>query len=545
MKRILYIVLIILLASLPAFAEQMYSAPDLLDVDKIIFDVDEGGSEHIEGTLEWNGNDHTLDIHTDKDGVVLQVGQEQYVRAVNQTAGIINNGEAVIVTGSQGNRPGIIRANANAENTSHGTLGIATHDIAQNLEGFVTTSGLVRGIDTTGTPYGESWTDGDLIYLSATIAGGLTNAIPSAPNHATLVGYNLNTHAEQGLLFVKIQDGDEMYELHDVDSISSVNNDVLTWNDARSVWANTADIIMNSVEATPSVGEMYEGIPTHLFTADDYTSDLGAGDTLTVTGGSITNTTSIDDIAHELTEINATPCAAIYIFNTANLIDPGKVNVRLDYNGNHDMKVQLYNYNTPGYDDMTGDSTDFGKSMTDFDTYAFYLDPDVLGEPRSSYINGSGQVTVRIDHPNNGVNSHEILMDYVSVEKVILDLPIAGTIYTLTGLTEGITASDITVDAANAKFTVTRAGYYVVSGSLSFEAIADSDIHGAIYVNGVLQDKGTFHRGFTAADATGVAMMQSVINASIDDYIEFKFWSDVDNNYMILHHANIIMYRLN
>jgi hypothetical protein len=53
-------------------------------------------------------------------------------------------------------------------------LSVVTEDISRNGEGFVTTSGMVRGVNTTGDLQGELAT-GDILYLSSTVDGGLTN----------------------------------------------------------------------------------------------------------------------------------------------------------------------------------------------------------------------------------------------------------------------------------------------------------------------------------------------------------------------------------
>jgi len=51
------------------------------------------------------------------------------------------------------------------------------------------TVGSLEGINTTGSLQGETWADGDVIYLSGTTAGALTNVKPVAPIHIIVVGY--------------------------------------------------------------------------------------------------------------------------------------------------------------------------------------------------------------------------------------------------------------------------------------------------------------------------------------------------------------------
>ena len=61
-------------------------------------------------------------------------------------------------------------------------IGIATQDILDGEDGHVTWNGKVRGVDTTGADCGETWADGDVLYLSATGAGCLTKNKPTPPN---------------------------------------------------------------------------------------------------------------------------------------------------------------------------------------------------------------------------------------------------------------------------------------------------------------------------------------------------------------------------
>lgn len=53
-------------------------------------------------------------------------------------------------------------------------LGVATMDIPSGQSGFITTLGVVRGIDTDGSVVGETWAAGDVLYPHPTIAGRMT-----------------------------------------------------------------------------------------------------------------------------------------------------------------------------------------------------------------------------------------------------------------------------------------------------------------------------------------------------------------------------------
>lgn len=170
------------------------------------------------GQLTWNDVDGTLDLGLKGGNVRLQIGQEQLARVVNKTPANLLESEykVVKINGVQGQRLAVGLAQANNDLNSASTLGVVTENITKNQEGFVTTFGLVRGINTTGTLQGETWNGGDVLYLSDTEAGKLTNVKPLSPGHLVTIGYVVYAHAVHGKIFVKVDNGYELEELHDV-----------------------------------------------------------------------------------------------------------------------------------------------------------------------------------------------------------------------------------------------------------------------------------------------------------------------------------------
>ena len=181
-------------------------------------------------SLTWNATDFTLDMPLN--GVTVQLGQETVARILNKTGSTLNNGKVVRVTGAQGNRMTAALADNSSDATSGTILGIMTQDVANNQQGFATTVGLVRDIDT------SAFADGDVLYLGS--AGAITNVQPATPLHLITVGYCVRSHATQGSIFSHPQNGYELDELHDVLITSAQNNDVLSWNTAGSYWENVA-----------------------------------------------------------------------------------------------------------------------------------------------------------------------------------------------------------------------------------------------------------------------------------------------------------------
>jgi hypothetical protein len=192
------------------------------------------------GRLAWNDQDGTLDLGVKGGNVNLQIGQEQLIRIVNKTGASLleANYQCVKISGAQGQRPKVALAQANNDANSADTIGLVTETIPDNQEGFVTTSGIVRNIDTTGSLQSESWNDGDVLYLSGTTAGRLTNVKPQAPTHTVIVGFVIHAHATQGKIFVKVDNGYEIDELHNVRITDLADGDVLTYDAANGYWKN-------------------------------------------------------------------------------------------------------------------------------------------------------------------------------------------------------------------------------------------------------------------------------------------------------------------
>lgn len=147
-----------------------------------------------EGRLFYSADTKTLNAYLDNPDITLNIGQEQYIKIVNKTSAQINNGEAVYISGSQGNRPKVWLANASNEYDRTHLIGIATHNIPDNEEGYITTFGVVNGINT------NQFVTDNIVYLSETVDGGITN---TSGTYAVKIGYALNA-ANNGSILVKI-----------------------------------------------------------------------------------------------------------------------------------------------------------------------------------------------------------------------------------------------------------------------------------------------------------------------------------------------------
>ena len=183
------------------------------------------------GRMIWNDTDGTMNLGLKGGSVNLHIGQNQYARAVNGTGVTLTRAtyRAVKVTGAQGQRLQVNLAKADNDENSTDTLGLIAEDIGSNQEGFICTSGVISGLNTTGSLQGETWNDGDIIYLSPYDFGFLTNIKPNAPEHSVIMGFVVYAHANNGKIFIKVSNGYKTDDLHDVHTPIKNNNDGMFW----------------------------------------------------------------------------------------------------------------------------------------------------------------------------------------------------------------------------------------------------------------------------------------------------------------------------
>ena len=193
-----------------------------------------------EGRVWWNNEDHTLNVQGDISGTVMQVGQENWMRAINQSGVTIPEGAAVYISGANSARPTITLAISSGSTIPDKVIGVATHSILNGALGVVTTFGLVRGLATNVDGDGVALTDGDCLYLSSTTAGEWVKAKPHAPYATIKIGQVVNAGpGGSGNIFVNVHTGTHLQDLHDVNVETSLaNNDILIYDSVSGIWKN-------------------------------------------------------------------------------------------------------------------------------------------------------------------------------------------------------------------------------------------------------------------------------------------------------------------
>lgn len=161
----------------------------------------------------------------------------------------INKGQAVYVSSADGTNMIVSKASNALEATSSKTLGILAQSLAHNAKGFVITEGLLAGLDTSaaGAAGDPVWlgTDGNLLF-------GLANK-PYAPANMVSIGVVTRKNSSNGEIFIRIQNGFELDELHNVDARNPNNNDGIFYNSTTQLWEHKP---VSAVYATPTLAQV-------------------------------------------------------------------------------------------------------------------------------------------------------------------------------------------------------------------------------------------------------------------------------------------------
>jgi len=200
------------------------------------------------GRIVWNNVDGTLEFQMKGGNVTQQIGQELPILVKHADNTGLTNGKVVYQVSSDGTNITVRYASASIESASSKTFGVMTEDASGGAKAFCTTFGLVRDINT------SALTEGSIIWLSET-AGEMTTTRPTQPAHGVIVGRCIRQHATQGVIFVSVQNGFEIEELHDVLITSKANNDGLFYESSTGLWKNKT--IANILGYTPANGANY------------------------------------------------------------------------------------------------------------------------------------------------------------------------------------------------------------------------------------------------------------------------------------------------
>jgi hypothetical protein len=250
------------------------------------------------GKIWYNGTTGSWNAGMGGGNVTQQIGEELFVYGKASAAITDSPLQIIYQTGATG-ASGVIQFAPTIAGITDGTLviGVATENIANNGFGRITSYGVVRGITTNGTAFGETWADGDEIYYNP-VTGNPTNIKPVAPNVKVSVGTLIHAGAGgSGSIQVEINHGSVLGGTDANVQITSVSNgQILSYDGGNGYWKNT-DLTAGTAI---SVAESANGVLTINNTG---VTSAVAGTGISVSGatGAVTVTNTAPDQTVSLT----------------------------------------------------------------------------------------------------------------------------------------------------------------------------------------------------------------------------------------------------
>jgi hypothetical protein len=210
-------------------------AGDLAAINSMTMDTTPTGSLAAQGQMMWNADEETLDIQLN--GFALHVGEHVVYHVKNSTGSTIAKGVPVMFAGTTGNSGKLLIQPWNGTGPTTQFMGLTAESLTTGSEGFVIAFGKLRGIQTNGGNYGQTWVDGEIIYTGTT-TGSLTKTQPAAPNPKIQVLAVVHAHASNGTLFIRPAFGSNIKDDEGVTITSLSTGQVLIANSAGTVFEN-------------------------------------------------------------------------------------------------------------------------------------------------------------------------------------------------------------------------------------------------------------------------------------------------------------------
>jgi hypothetical protein len=282
------------------------SADDgIIDLDYLDFDTAAAHSVGV-GELAWNNTDGTLNLGL-QGGLINRLGQQLVVKARNTSGSTITKGSVVRVVGVAGGFVGINLAQANNVANSETAFGIVAEDIADSSNGFVAINGIIHGLNT------NAFTEGDILYLSTTTPGAITNVKPASPNYIVVVGYVAKKSATDGHILLHVQN--DTRQAVEIQLAASDETTALTTGTAKVTFRMPHAMTLTSVRASLTTAQASGSI---------FTVDINQG------GASVLGTKLTIDNTEKTSTTAATPAT----ITTSALTDDAEITIDIDQIGN-------------------------------------------------------------------------------------------------------------------------------------------------------------------------------------------------------------------
>jgi hypothetical protein len=209
--------------------------------------------------------------------------------------------------GVAGGFVGINLAQADNDTNSATAFGIVSEDIADTSNGFVTINGIIHGVNT------NAFNEGDILYLSTTTPGAITNIKPASPNYIVIIGYCAKKSAVDGHILLHLEN--DTRQAVEIQLAASDETTALTTGTAKMTFRMPHAMTLTSVRASLTTAQASGSI---------FTVDINQSGT-SVLGTKLT----IDNT--EKTSVTAATAATI---TTSALTDDAEITIDIDQIGN-------------------------------------------------------------------------------------------------------------------------------------------------------------------------------------------------------------------
>lgn len=470
------------------------------EVDYIDFDVSASIPAYKAARIFHDTNTNDLSYYLPLANQALQIGQQTVVKVKNSSGSPIAKGKLVHITGGVGDNPLINTASWENDDNSANTLGMLMSTVADGGFGYALLNGVMSGVNTDPATYSE----GQVVYLSS--SGDYTNVTPVAPKHTVRLGQVIRAHATVGSIFIKIDNGYEIDELHNILITSASTGDILTYNSSSALWTNSKSLsgsytITGSLTATNTISAstgqfttitgstvtgstaLFTEITGNLFGTASFATN--ANNATTVTNGVYTNAnntfTGINTFNTNYITGSITGSDAKFTTLTASSISANRIpafdgDQTLQFNSGSSLSGSTnlkYNYVTnnlylTGNIDINGDIDVLGNNTTTIGAGSniFLIQNDTPNDLFKISKNGSESITIG---NNSGETDIIVTINGLIDSRFQINVPTSGTTAQFTNITASIVTSSGDIRAAGSILSsqAIKGGYATYSGSFT------------------------------------------------------------------------------
>lgn len=152
-------------------------------------------------------------------------------QVTNAEESILYRGDVVYSYGATGNRVSVKKAFNSSDITSSKTLGLVMDTIAVGGVGYVMLAGSMDKLNL------GDYVEGDVLWLGST-PGTFTKTKAIAPQHLVYIGVVERANNGDGTAYIKIQNGYELNEIHDVLINGTSAGQFIRRNTTNTLWTN-------------------------------------------------------------------------------------------------------------------------------------------------------------------------------------------------------------------------------------------------------------------------------------------------------------------